>query len=223
MAALLVLLPCSCASAQTSTTQFLPEIDAHIKLHSNIRFVFQAKDTREGGESTQVELGPSIDFYLKPLVKLRDASAFDLDDSKSRPLVLSIGYRYIPSPNKPSENRIKPVVAFHFPLKARILISDRNRVDLDWSSSNFTWRYRNRVTFERSVKIHSYHPKPYASAERFYESQYGKLSTTALYVGCLFPVGKHVQFDPYYEHENNTGKKPNQQVNAAGLILNLYF
>ena len=38
-----------------------------------------------------------------------------------------------------------------------------------------------------------------------------------------FPLGKHFQLDPYYEHENNTGKKPNQQVNAAGLILNTYF
>jgi hypothetical protein len=73
------------------------------------------------------------------------------------------------------------------------------------------------------MKIRPYHPKPYASAEGFYESQYGKWSTTALYAGCIFPVGKHVQIDPYYEHENNTGKKPNQQVNAAGLILNLYF
>jgi hypothetical protein len=223
MAAFLPLFPWVPARAQTSTTEFLPEIDAHLKLRSNIRFVFQAKDTREGGDPTQVELGPSIDFYLKRLVKLRDISAFDLDDSKSRLLVLSIGYRYIPSPNKPPENRIEPVTTFRFPLKAGMLISDRNRADLDWSNSKFTWRYRSRLTVERAVKIRSYHPKPYASAEGFYESQYGKWSTTALYAGCLLPVGKHVQIDPYYEHENNTGKKPNQQVNAAGLILNLHF
>jgi len=223
MAALLVLLPCFPASAQTSTTEFLPEIDVHLKLRSNVRFIFQAKDTREGGEPTRVELGPSIDFYLKRLVRLRDISAFDRDDSKSRLLVLSVGYRYIPSLNKPPENRIEPVVTSHFPLKAGILISDRNRADLDWSKGNFTWRYRNRLTFERALEIRTYHPKPYASAEGFYENQYDKWSTTALYAGCLFPVGKHVQIDSYYEHENNTGKKPNQQVNAAGLILNFHF
>lgn len=223
MAAFLPLLPCVPARAQTSTTEFLPEIDAHLKLHSNVRFVFQAKDTREDGDPTQVELGPSIDFYLKPLVKLRDTSAFDPDDSKLRLLVLSIGYRNIPSPNKAPENRIEPVTTFHFPLKTGIPISDRNRADLDWSNGKFTWRYRNRLTFERAVKIRSYHPKPYVSAEGFCDSQYGKWSTTALYAGCLFPLGKHVQFDPYYEHEDNTGKKPYQQVNAAGLVLNLRF
>jgi hypothetical protein len=30
-------------------------------------------------------------------------------------------------------------------------------------------------------------------------------------------LAKHLQLDPYYEHLNNTGNRPNQQVNAAGL------
>ena len=108
-------------------------------------------------------------------------------------------------------------------MKAKILISDRNRADLDWQSGKFTWRYRNRLTVERRLTFHSYHPAPYASAEVFYTSQYQKWSTTALYAGCSFLVGKRVEFNPYYEHQNNTGKSPNQQLNQFGLILDLYF
>jgi hypothetical protein len=223
MAAPLLLLVCLSARAQTSTTQFLPEVDTYLRLNSLVRFAFQAKETREGGDPTQAELGPSVEFYLKTLLKLRDITSFDLDDSKSRPLVLSVGYRYVPSPDKPTVNRLEPVATLHLPMPGRILISDRNRADLDWSNGNFTWRYRNRLTLERRVKIRSYHPGPYVSGEAFYESQYGKWSSTNLYAGCLLRVSKHVQFDPYYEHENNTGKSPNQQVNAVGLILNLYF
>jgi Protein of unknown function (DUF2490) len=224
MTALLVVVSSTSAHAQTSSTEFLPEIDTYLKLQSNIRFVFQAKDTREGGDSTEAEVGPSLDFYLKPLVKLRETSPSDPDDAKSRPLVLSIGYRYVPSPGKAPVDRMEPVAIFHLPTWGRLLISDRNRADLDWpTSGNFTWRYRNRLTIERRVTIHSYHPAPYVSAEVFYESQYNKWSTTALYAGCLFPIGKHVQFDPYYEHQNNTGKHPNQQLNQLGLVLNLYF
>ena len=224
-AALFLLWPSFSARAQTSTstTEFLPEIDTYFKLNSDVRFLFQVKDTREGGDSTQVEIGPSIEFYLKPLLRLKDVTAFDLDDSKARPLVVAIGYRYIPSPGKPSVNRMEPVITSHFPLKWGILISDRNRGDLDWSQGKFTWRYRNRLTVERRLTIRSYHPAPYASAEIFYESKFSKVSTTALYAGCLLPVGKHVEFDPYYEHENNTGKSPNQQLNAVGLELNLHF
>jgi hypothetical protein len=223
MVAPLLLLLCLSARAQTSTEEFLPEVDAYLRLNSVVRFAFQAKETREGGDPTQAELGPSVEFHLKKLVKLRDVTAFDLDDSKSRPLVLSVGYRYVPSPDKPTVNRLEPVATVHFPMPGRILISDRSRADLDWSNGNFTWRYRNRLTLERRVTIRSYHPGPYVSGEVFYESQYGKWSSTNLYAGCLLPVGKHIQFDPYYEHENNTGKTPNQQVNAVGLILNLYF
>jgi Protein of unknown function (DUF2490) len=223
MLALLLLLPASSAFAQTSTTEFLPEIDANFKLNSNVRFLFQAKETREGGDPTQAEVGPSVEFYLKPLLKLKNVTVFDLDDAKSRPLVLAVGYRVVPTPGKPTINRMEPVLTFHVPITARILITDRNRADLDWSPGKFVWRYRNRLTAERRFTIKDYHPGPYVSAELFYESQYAKISSTNLYAGCLLPVSKHIEFNPYYEHENNTGKRPNQQVNAIGLILNLFF
>jgi hypothetical protein len=102
-------------------------------------------------------------------------------------------------------------------------MTDRNRADLDWKSgSKFTWRYRNKASLERSVGIGSYHLIPYVAVEPYYLSQYGKWSTTALYAGGLFPAGKHVQFDCYYEHQNNTGKRPNNQDNGIGLALHLY-
>ena len=217
----LLIFPTVPTSAQTF--QFLPEVDTYFKVNSNVTVYFQAKQTREGGDPTQAELGPSIEFYLKPLIKLKHVTAFDLDDTKKRLLVLDVGYRYLPSPSSPPENRLRLDLTSHFPLRGGILISDRNRADLDWQSGKFTWRYRNRLTVERWLAIKSYHAGPYVSVEPFYESQYQKWSTTALYAGCLFPIGKHVQFDPYYEHQNNTGKKPNQQLNQFGLILNLYF
>jgi hypothetical protein len=216
-----LLLLCRPASAQTF--QFLPEADVYSTIHPNIRFNFQAKETRDAGDPTQAEIGPGFDFFLKPLLRLKDVTAFDLADSKSRPLQLSVGFRYVPSPDKPHTERMEPAATFHLPLVAKILLSDRNRADLDWSKNQFTWRYRNRVTLERRIKLGSYHPAPYLSGEAFYQSQYQKWSTTALYAGTLLPVGKHVQFDAYYEHQNITSKSPNQQFNQFGLILNLYF
>jgi Protein of unknown function (DUF2490) len=209
--------------ARAQESQFLPEIDTFYKIDPYVRFVFQAKQTREAGDPTQAEIGPSFDFFLKPLLRLRNITAFDLDDSKSRTLQLTAGFRYVPSPDKPHTERMIVAATFHFPLVAKILLSDRNRFDLDWSQGEFTWRYRNRVTLERRLKIHSYHPAPYVSAEVYYESQYNKWNTTALYAGCLFPVRKHVEFDAYYDHQNITSKRPNQQLNQAGLILNLSY
>ena len=213
-----------CLPGNAQTLQGLPEIDSYVNLNPNLRFTFQVKETREGGYPTQAEVGPSLDFYVKPLVKLRGVSEFDLDDSKARFLVLSIGYRYLPQANgAPPTNRLEPVATFNFPMKGRFLLTDRNRADLDWKTGNFSWRYRNRFQVERTLKFRSYHPAPYVSAEFFYESQYRKWADTALYAGCLFPVGRHVEFDPYYEHQNNTDKSPNQQLDQLGIILNLFF
>jgi hypothetical protein len=219
----LVLLVFLCKTSSAQETQFLPEVDTYLKVHENIRLSVQAKDTREGGDPTQAEIGPSIEFYTKPWIRLREISVFDLNDAKKRPLVLAAGYRYLASPTSPSTYRIPFAATSHLPIKAQLLLTDRNRTDLDWSSGKFTWRYRNMLSLDRTLAIHSYHPIPYASAEIYYESQYSKMSTTELYAGCFLPIGKHFELTPYYEHQNNTGKKPNKQLQGLGLTLNIYL
>jgi hypothetical protein len=209
--------------ALAQSVQFVPETDTYFKLNSVLRAYLQAKDDRDAGASDQLSIGPSLQFYVKPLVRLKNITTFDLDDSKPRALVFETGYRSVTAPGALPINRMEPVVTFHFPLKAGFLITDRNRADLDWTSQSFTWRYRNKLTLERTVAVFSYHLIPYVAAEPYYEEKYHKWSTTDLYAGCLFPVGSHVQFNVYYEHENNTGKRPNQQVNDIGLALYLFF
>jgi hypothetical protein len=211
------------APACAQSVQFLPEVDAHLTLNPYLRAYLQAKDDRDEGVTDQFNIGPSLQLYMKPFLKMKNITAFDLDDSKPRPLVLETGYRYITAPNAPPTNRMETVLTLHFSLKDGFLISDRNRADLDWKSGIFTWRYRNKLALERTFAVYSYHFIPYVAAEPYYVEKYQEWSTTDLYAGGLFPVGKHTQLNAYYEHENNTGKKPNQQKNSIGLVLNLFF
>lgn len=222
--AIALVLLSSCWISYAQTDQFLPEINLYTGLRDGVRFQLQAKQTREANEPVQAEMGPSIDLYIHPIARLADIAKFDLDDTKKRALVLSAGYRYLPEAyGGAATNRIEPVATFRFPFTHKLLMSDRNRFDLDWKNHGFTWRYRNRFQIEGPVRVSSYHPTPYASAEAFYQSQYGKFSDIAIYAGCLFPIGNHVQLDPYYEHQNETGKRPNDQLHQFGIILNLYF
>jgi hypothetical protein len=217
-------LVCACVSLSAQTVQFLPESDTYLKLNSMFRVYAQAKDDRDGGDSTQVTNGPSVQLFLKPLLKLKRITAFDLDDAKQRPLVLEAGYRYITAPYAAIDHRFLTSVTFHFPMKFGFLFTDRNRADLDWKAGTFKWRYRNKITLEKTLSVHSYHPVPYVAFEPYYESQYNKWSTTEEYAGCLLPVGRHVEFNPYYEHENDTGStKGNKQENYIGLAVYLFF
>jgi hypothetical protein len=213
----------SVATGQTTITAFLPEVDSYFRFSPNVRLFFQAKGYLENGDLSHAQIGPSLQFNVRPLEKLKKITIFDLDDIKCMPAVLTVGYRYLPSTMQPAINRVQPIILFHVPFPHSILITDRNRVDLDWSRVAFNWTYRNRITAERRLTIRSYHPGPYAAAELSYQSQYSKWSTTRLFAGCLLPLSKHLQIDSYYEHVNNTGTHPNHQVNAAGLMINLYF
>jgi hypothetical protein len=213
----------ACLRAHAQYNHFLPEIDEHLTLNSSFRGYLQAKDDREGGDTSQFTFGPSIQYVRKPLLKLKRVTFLDLDDAKSRPLIVESGYRIITAPNTPPKNRAIEAVTVHYPVWGAILITGRSRADLDWQSGSFTWRFRAKLTLERTLRIRSYHLIPYAAAEPFYESQYNKWSTTDLYAGCLLPVGKKVQFDSYYQHQNNTGKTPNREDNFVGLAMHLYF
>jgi hypothetical protein len=202
---------------------FDPELDANFKVNQLIRLNFQAKDERDAGSPAQASIGPGVQFYLKPLVRLKRVTLFDLDDAKSRFLVLEAGYRYVATPDEPATNRMLVSATFNYPLAPGLLIQDRNRADLDWKNGEFTWRYRNRFWVQQAISIHSFHLIPYVAVEPYYVEQYHKWSTTAFYAGSLIPVGKHVQFNTYYENENNTGKAPNKPVRTFGLALGLYF
>jgi hypothetical protein len=222
LAFFLCLAPCV-AIGQTTVTAFLPEVNSYFRFSTNVRLFFQAKGYMEDGDLNHAQIGPSLQFNFRPLERLKKITTFDLDDIKCMSVVFTIGYRYLPSTVQPAINRMQPIILFHVPFPGSTLITDRNRVDLDWLRTAFNWTYRNRITAERRLTIRSYHPGPYAAAELSYQSQYSKWSTTRLFAGCLLPLSKHLQLDSYYEHVNNTGTHPNHQVNAAGLMINLYF
>ena len=165
-----------------------------------------------------------MEWNSRPLPILVDIAKHDLDQAKTRVAVLAVGYRYLPEANGgAATNRLQPVATFRTPSTRKLSFSDRNQFELDWKTHAFSWQYRNRIRAEGPIRIARYHPTPYASIEAYYQSQYGKFSDTAIDVGCLFPIKTHVQIDSYYQHQNETGKSPNQQLDQLGFTVNLFF
>jgi hypothetical protein len=79
MLAFFVSLPLVPARAQTSTTTYFPEFDASVQLNTNLQLNFQAKQEIGSGDLIRAQIGPSLQFYVKPLKKLKDVTIFDLD------------------------------------------------------------------------------------------------------------------------------------------------
>jgi hypothetical protein len=117
---------------------------------------------------------------------------------------------YLPAPGKPAVNRMEPITMFHFPLKG-FLITERNRADLDWSSGSFNWRYRNRLTAERRLHDSLLPSEALRQRRSLPRKPIRK-------VGCPLPLSKHIELDPYYQHEN-APKSPEKRCRIDTLAL----
>ena len=165
-----------------------------------------------------------MELYLKTLAKLRDISAFDLDDAKKRPLVLTGGYRYLGSPPSPPINRMTLAATSHLPIKAELLFTSRYRVDLDWSNGNFKWRaiaiyYRSNGRCRHALTI-SYPTPALRSATRASTRNGVRPNSTRAFF-FLWESTFHLK--PHCEHQNtNTGKHPINKC-KLGITLNIYY
>ena len=209
--------------AHSQTYQTWPEIDTYVSLNPNFRFYFIAAQTIENGRGTEAEIGPNLDFFFLPLFRKNKGVIFQSDQAKSRLFLMRVGYHYLPSTDGPTEQRSVAEMTGRYPLKSGLLFSDRDRVDFRFINEKFLWRYRNRASMERTVSIWSYHFTPYVRAEAYFDSNFDKWSRTSEDLGAAFPIRKHTEVEAYYEHQNDTSKSPNRQINALGISLNLYF
>jgi hypothetical protein len=54
-------------SLAAQSLQSWPAVDTYLKLRSDVRVSFYAALTRENAAASSAEIGPNIDFFLKPL------------------------------------------------------------------------------------------------------------------------------------------------------------
>jgi hypothetical protein len=85
MAAFFLLLPSAPLRPQTTLTAFVPEGDSYFCLSSNVRLVLDAKGYMEDGDLNHAQLGPSLQFNIRPFASLKKITIFDLDDMKCMP------------------------------------------------------------------------------------------------------------------------------------------
>ncbi len=211
--------------ARAQSNQVWPEVSTFVKLNDKMRFYFLATTVKESKETSEGEYGPNFDFYLKPLRKMNKWGGFRLDESKNRLVAVRLGYRLIHPYTGDGSNEHRGVVEVtpRYPLALGVLVSDRSRMDLRSIEGTFSWRYRNRLTVEKEFTIGRVKANPYARAELYYDSRHHKVSRTALIGGSAFPITKHIEFESYLEHQNDTGGSSNRTVNGFGIVVNLYY
>lgn len=215
---------CPAAHAQSSGSpgpqwEWWPEYDTYVRLNDSVSLMLEASRTTDGQSFKSAEIGPTLYFTLKPILRRKLDSN---DPSKRKYLTFGAGYRYIPAVNNPDENRAELEFTPRYYFPGRFLLSNRNRFDLREIGGSFSWRYRPRLTLERSCRVLAVSFSPYAQGELFYDSRYGIWNKNIWEFGVIFSAGRRLDVKPYYAHSNDS-RSSISHVNAAGLTVSLYF
>lgn len=215
----LTALSCSSVHAQQTQTQELPEIDTYVNLTNRYRLMFMAARSEDGSTVNSAQFGPNLDINFR---QLRRRVLRTNDSSNTNFLTFRVGYQYVNNAGKANENRVQLALTSRFHLPWALALAERNRFDLRVISNQFYWRYRNRLTLQRSFTIKSFSFSPYARGEIFYSSQTGTWSKNTYSFGAYFPIRKRFDLEGYYERENTTGGSP-PHLNGIGATLSVYF
>jgi hypothetical protein len=210
---------CPRGRAQQTQTESLPEIDTYIRLTDRYTLMFMAARSTDGNTVNSAQIGPNFDINFRPL-RRRVIRSNDAD--RANFLTLRIGYQYLKNVGATNENRVQVALTSRFHLPWSLELAERNRFDLRVISGQFSWRYRNRLTLDRSFSIRSFSFSPYARGEIYYNNLSGTWYKNTYSFGATFPIRKRFELEGYYERENTTGGSP-PHVNGIGTTLSIYF
>jgi hypothetical protein len=223
----LITISCSNAAAQSpansTENEAWPEADAHVQLPSNLRLLsFVGLEQALGYPFQQWYAAAGVGRQFQPISRphLRN-----IDPDKEYHLLLGIGYEYLrttQSGNLHDENRVTFDVTPSFRPTSRLLLSDRNWLELRWIDGKYSTTYRNQPSVERDFLIHGFRFTPYGTFEIFYDGDKRSWDQEWYTAGIQWPFKRAFMLNTYYRREHCSTCVP-QNWNAGGATLNFYF
>jgi hypothetical protein len=212
------------ARAADNTREFVPEVNAFVKLSAQTRLFLLGDITRNlTTDKSEGELGAHLDFTLKPGLRPHLTEA---DWVRDRYLWARIGYVALSTPDSrssgPKERRGILEITGRVPLPNEVWLVNRGRVDLrDLEGESSSQRYRLRMGIEREFTAGSKVIVPYAQAEVFYDTRYDTWNRQLYQFGAEIGLAKQWRIEPYYARQNDT-RPSTAHVDRVGLVLK-YF
>jgi hypothetical protein len=218
----LILALAGAARAQDVSTQFWPELDTFVRLNDDVRMYVPASKTRVGTENSGQDgtVGIYLDYYALPIANL--GLTGPANAPRSRRLLLRVGYGYTAgSDGQPATNTLTAEATGRMHLPGELLLSDRNRFDLNFVGDEFDPRYRNRLRLERNVDLGKTTLVPYVYGELFYDFDQGSLFRTRGTGGLEVHVWDRFVPELYFQRDFNKGSSGD--VNGFGLVFSVYL
>ncbi len=215
------------AAAQSATSstenEAWPEADFHVQLGSNWRSLsFVGLEQAAGYPFQQWYVASAIGRQFKPILRPHWEN---IDPDKERFLVVGAGYEYLRTTQSGkvfNENRITFDATPNFRPASRLLLRDRNWLELRWINGTYSTTYRNEPSLEVDLRAHGIRFTPYGSAEFFYDSPKHSWDQEWYTAGVQLPYKRAFMVDTYYRREHCPTCTP-ENWNAGGISLHFFF
>jgi len=211
------------AQQQSSDTpkEFWPAVRVYVPLKEKIRlyFLFTTTRSEETKNDQEAHVGAHVDYTV------------------NKWLVLSAGYRYgfsFTDDDPFKEHRPLTEQTIRQALPLGILLTDRNREEFRFVNGDYSFRYRNRLRFEREFPVRDRSISPYASIELYHDSRFDVWNRNRLTVGTQVQLKrafallrsviprKQLLLDVYYTKQNDSRSEPHH-IHAIGTALVIHF
>jgi len=222
-----LLIFCTGAAGQSSTSstenEAWPEADAHVQLPYNLRVLsLVGLEEAAGYPFQQWYVAAGIGRQFKPILRPHWKN---IDPDKEHFLLLGVGYEYLRTTNSgrvSNENRVTFDATPSLRPVSRLLLRDRNWVELSWINGTYSTTYRNEPSLEVDLRVHNIRFTPFGTAEVFYDSPKHSWDQEWYTGGVQVPYKGVFMLETYYRREHCLTCTP-QNWNVGGASLNFYF
>ena len=219
---LILLFLCAAAHAQepdATRKEIWPEVDLFFPLNERFRLVVAAGSEKQGETRDGFEghTAAYLDLFFRKRITLRAGYRYGFALGESDPF---------------SEHRIILDQTFNKPLPRAFVLSDRNRQELRWRNGDFSVRFRDRATIEKTFVTGKRSLVPYSSGEIFYDSRFSTFNRVRLAFGTqivfakrefwLMNVRRERVLDVYYLWQADSRSQPSR-VHVIGVTFGVHF
>jgi hypothetical protein len=149
----------------------------------------------------------------------------NIDPDKEHFLLLAVGYDYLRTTQSGkvfNENRVTFDLTPGFRPTSRLLLRDRNWIELRWINGTYSTTYRNEPSVEVDLLVHGIRFTPFGTAAVFYDSPKHSWDQEWYTAGVQFPYKRSFMLETYYRREHCATCTP-ENWNAGGITLNFLF
>jgi len=211
-----------CAQSPRTIFEFDPGMTVAVDLNKRVRLDFATgREKTDELSLAKWKVSGGVSFRLK---RFRQTPFDLLDTDKLHRYVVGVAYEFSTTSDAGvthNEHKIMLDGTFRYTLPAKVLLANRGRFEFRWVDNDFHWRFRDRLFFERPLKIKRLKFTPFGGAEAVWDRRYTKWTIFKFTGGVQFPIIRRATLDVYYERQHCvTCSDPH--TNIVGVTLNLY-